>query len=69
MRKQYAFSQDGGLCCSAVTSRIDGCIVKTAGVDESILKFEGPAVVESQEDAVEGILGGKVKSGDVVVIR
>lgn len=49
---------------------IDGCIVKTAGVDESILKFRGPAVVyESQEDAVNGILGGQVKAGDVVVIR
>jgi len=49
---------------------LDGCIVKTAGVDESILKFRGPAVVfESQEDAVSGILGGQVKAGDVVVIR
>ena len=49
---------------------MDGCIVKTAGVDESILKFKGPAIVyESQEDAVSGILGGSVKAGDVVVIR
>jgi dihydroxy-acid dehydratase len=48
---------------------IDGCVVKTAGVDESIWKFTGPAkVFDSQEDAVEGILGGKVVSGDVVVI-
>ena len=47
----------------------DGCVVKTAGVDESIWKFSGPAVVfDSQEDACEGILGGKVKKGDVVVI-
>jgi dihydroxy-acid dehydratase len=68
--KQYAFSQDGGLAVLSGNIALDGCIVKTAGVDESILKFEGPAVVfESQEDAVEGILGGKVKSGDVVVIR
>ena len=48
----------------------DGCIVKTAGVDASILKFSGPArVFESQDAAVDGILGGKVKAGDVVVIR
>lgn len=48
----------------------NGCIVKTAGVDESILTFTGPAkVYESQEEAVEGILGGKVVAGDVVVIR
>ena len=49
---------------------LDGCIVKTAGVDESMLKFEGPArIFESQDAAVEGILGGKIKAGDVVVIR
>jgi len=49
---------------------LDGCIVKTAGVDESILKFSGPAVVfESQDSAVAGILNGDVKAGDVVVIR
>jgi dihydroxy-acid dehydratase len=48
----------------------DGCIVKTAGVDEALLKFTGPArLFESQDDAVSGILTGKVKSGDVVVIR
>ena len=47
----------------------DGCVVKTAGVDESIWHFRGPAVVfDSQEDACEGILGGRVKAGDVVVI-
>jgi len=49
---------------------LDGCIVKTAGVDESILKFSGPArIFESQDDAVEAILGDKIKAGDVVVIR
>ena len=49
---------------------LEGCIVKTAGVDESILKFEGPArVFESQDAAVEGILGNKIKAGDVVVVR
>jgi dihydroxy-acid dehydratase len=68
--KAHAFSQDGGLAVLKGNIALDGCIVKTAGVDESILKFTGPAVVfESQEDAVEGILGGKVKAGDVVVIR
>ncbi|NMS31116.1 dihydroxy-acid dehydratase, partial [Vibrio parahaemolyticus] len=67
---ENAFSQDGGLAVLKGNIALDGCIVKTAGVDESILKFTGPAVVfESQEDAVEGILGGKVKAGDVVVIR
>lgn len=49
---------------------LDGCIVKTAGVDESILKFSGPAVVyESRDAAVKGILSNEVKAGDVVVIR
>ncbi|HDI3347516.1 TPA: dihydroxy-acid dehydratase [Vibrio cholerae] len=68
--KAHAFSQDGGLAVLKGNLAIDGCIVKTAGVDESILKFRGPAVVyESQEDAVNGILGGRVKAGDVVVIR
>ncbi|HGF7510556.1 dihydroxy-acid dehydratase [Vibrio cholerae] len=68
--KAHAFSQDGGLAVLKGNLAIDGCIVKTAGVDESILKFHGPAVVyESQEDAVSGILGGQVKAGDVVVIR
>lgn len=68
--KEFAYSQDGGLAVLAGNLAIDGCIVKTAGVDESILKFEGPAVVfESQEDAVSGILGGKVKAGDVVIVR
>ncbi|EGQ8096278.1 dihydroxy-acid dehydratase [Vibrio cholerae] len=68
--KAHAFSQDGGLAVLKGNLAIDGCIVKTAGVDESILKFRGPAVVyESQEDAVNDILGGQIKAGDVVVIR
>ncbi|EGR1836740.1 dihydroxy-acid dehydratase [Vibrio cholerae] len=68
--KAHAYSQDGGLAVLKGNLAIDGCIVKTAGVDESIVKFRGPAVVyESQEDAVNGILGGQVKAGDVVVIR
>uniref|UniRef100_UPI00046F7591 dihydroxy-acid dehydratase n=1 Tax=Salinivibrio socompensis TaxID=1510206 RepID=UPI00046F7591 len=66
----HAFSQDGGLAVLQGNIALKGCIVKTAGVDESILTFEGPAVVfESQDHAVEAILGGKVKAGDVVVIR
>ncbi len=68
--KEHAYSQDGGLAVMKGNIALDGCIVKTAGVDASILKFQGPAVVfESQEDAVDGILGGKVKAGDVVIIR
>lgn len=68
--KESAYSQDGGLAVLKGNIALDGCIVKTAGVDESILTFQGPAVVfESQEDAVEGILSGQVKAGDVVVIR
>ncbi|MFT3987770.1 dihydroxy-acid dehydratase [Aestuariivirga sp.] len=64
------FSKDGGLAVLKGNLALDGCIVKTAGVDESILKFSGPAVVfESQDAAVSGILTGKVKAGDVVVIR
>ncbi|SDD73964.1 dihydroxy-acid dehydratase [Paracoccus isoporae] len=64
------FSADGGLAVLKGNIALDGCIVKTAGVDESILKFAGPAVVyESQDAAVSGILTGKVKEGDVVVIR
>lgn len=64
------FSQDGGLAVLTGNIALDGCIVKTAGVDESILTFTGPAVVfESQNDAVRGILGREVKEGDVVVIR
>lgn len=68
--KAHAYSQDGGLAMLSGNLAENGCIVKTAGVDESILTFTGPAkVYESQEEAVEGILGGKVIAGDVVVIR
>ncbi|MDF8333920.1 dihydroxy-acid dehydratase [Novosphingobium cyanobacteriorum] len=68
--KEHAFSQDGGLAVLTGNIALDGCIVKTAGVDESILKFSGPAVVfESQDAAVTGILTGQVQAGDVVVIR
>ncbi|MDR2732093.1 MAG: dihydroxy-acid dehydratase [Fibromonadaceae bacterium] len=65
-----AYSKDGGLAVLYGNFAPDGCVVKTAGVDSSIWKFTGPAVVfESQEDAVEGILNRKVKKGDVVIIR
>ncbi|MFD1806683.1 dihydroxy-acid dehydratase [Pasteurella oralis] len=68
--KAFAYSQDGGLAMLSGNLAQDGCIVKTAGVDESILKFTGYAIVfESQEEAVTGILGGKVQAGHVVVIR
>jgi dihydroxy-acid dehydratase len=67
---EHAFSQDGGLAVLYGNIARDGCIVKTAGVDASILTFSGPAVIcESQDDAVAGITGGKIKPGDVVVIR
>jgi dihydroxy-acid dehydratase len=66
----HAYSQDGGLCTLKGTLAANGCIVKTAGVPEECLSFRGRAVVfESQEDAVEGILGDRVKPGDCVVIR
>lgn len=66
---EHAYSKDGGLAVLFGNIAKDGCVVKTAGVDESIWHFEGPAkVFDSQESACEGILGGKVKSGDVVVI-
>jgi len=66
---QHAYTKDGGLAILKGNIAVDGCVVKTAGVDESIWKFSGPAkVFDSQEDAVEGILGGKVVAGDVVVI-
>ncbi|MBB5706900.1 dihydroxy-acid dehydratase [Sphingopyxis panaciterrulae] len=66
----HAFSQDGGLAVLAGNIARDGCIVKTAGVDDSILEFTGPAkVYESQDAAVAGILTGQVEAGDVVVIR
>ncbi|QVM85818.1 dihydroxy-acid dehydratase [Novosphingobium decolorationis] len=68
--KEHAFSQDGGIAVLFGNIARDGCIVKTAGVDESILKFTGTArVYESQDAAVAGILGGQVKENDVVVIR
>ena len=66
---EHAYTKDGGLAVLFGNIAQDGCVVKTAGVDESIWHFRGPAVVfDSQEDACEGILGGKVKSGDCVVI-
>lgn len=66
---QHAYSKDGGLAVLKGNIAQDGCVVKTAGVDESIWRFSGPAkVFDSQEAACEGILGGKVVSGDVVVI-
>ncbi|MDH6111182.1 dihydroxy-acid dehydratase [Kitasatospora sp. MAP12-15] len=67
---QHAYSTEGGLAVLYGNLAEDGCIVKTAGVDESIWTFSGPAVVlESQEDAVDAILTKRVKEGDVVVIR
>ncbi|NEB75409.1 dihydroxy-acid dehydratase [Streptomyces sp. SID14478] len=66
----HAYSKDGGLAVLKGNLAEDGCVVKTAGVDESIWTFEGPAVVcESQEEAVQKILTQQVKEGDVVVIR
>ena len=66
---QHAFSKDGGLAVLKGNIAQDGCVVKTAGVDESIWKFTGPAkVFDSQEDACDGILSGAVVKGDVVVI-
>ncbi|QFU98259.1 Dihydroxy-acid dehydratase [Luteimicrobium xylanilyticum] len=66
----HAYSKDGGLAVLRGNLAVDGAVVKTAGVDESIWTFEGPAVVcESQEEAVEKILAKQVKAGDVVVIR
>jgi dihydroxy-acid dehydratase len=67
---EHAYSRDGGLAVLYGNLATEGCIVKTAGVDESILKFSGPArVFESQDAAVAGILGGKVVAGDVVIVR
>ncbi|VIO77930.1 Dihydroxy-acid dehydratase [Bradyrhizobium ivorense] len=66
----HAYSKDGGLAVLFGNLAEDGCIVKTAGVDESILKFSGPArIFESQDASVDAILGNKVKAGDVVLIR
>jgi dihydroxy-acid dehydratase len=68
--REHAYSQDGGLAVLFGNIALDGCIVKTAGVDESILKFSGPArIFESQDSAVSAILTGKVKPGQVVLIR
>ncbi|MGO4282753.1 dihydroxy-acid dehydratase [Bosea sp. TAB14] len=67
---EHAYSKDGGLAVLFGNIALDGCIVKTAGVDASILKFSGPAVIfESQDAAVEGILNRKVNPGDIVLIR
>ena len=67
---EHAYSQDGGLAVLFGNLAEDGCIVKTAGVDENILKFTGKArIFESQDDAVDGILGNNIVEGDVVVIR
>jgi dihydroxy-acid dehydratase len=66
---EHAYTKDGGLAVLFGNIAQDGCVVKTAGVDEKIWRFSGPArVFDSQEDACEGILGGRVKSGDCVVI-
>ena len=67
---EHAYSKDGGLAVLYGNIALDGCVVKTAGVDESNLQFKGPAnIFESQDAAVESILADKVKSGDVVIIR
>lgn len=66
---EHAYTKDGGLAVLFGNIAQDGCVVKTAGVDEKVWRFSGPArVFDSQEDACEGILGGRVKSGDCVVI-
>jgi dihydroxy-acid dehydratase len=68
--RENAYSQDGGLAVLHGNLAEDGCIVKTAGVDASILRFSGPArIFESQDAAVEAILGDHIREGDVVVIR
>ncbi|RDV24833.1 dihydroxy-acid dehydratase [Alteromonas aestuariivivens] len=68
--KEHAYSQDGGLAVLYGNLAEDGCIVKTAGVDESILRFTGRArIFESQDDAVAGILADQIQAGDVVIIR
>ncbi|MFV3504974.1 dihydroxy-acid dehydratase, partial [Mycobacterium tuberculosis] len=67
---QHAYSLEGGLAVLRGNLAVDGCVVKTAGVDESIHVFEGPArVYESQDAAVAGILADQVQPGEVVVIR
>lgn len=67
---EHAYSKEGGLAVLYGNIALEGCVVKTAGVDESNLKFSGPArIFESQDAAVEAILGDQVKAGDVVIIR
>ncbi|MCE4537095.1 dihydroxy-acid dehydratase [Pelomonas sp. P7] len=67
---EHAFSKEGGLAVLRGNIAVDGCVVKTAGVDDALLVFEGPAhVVESQDEAVDHILNDAVKAGDVVVVR
>ncbi|MEX1165595.1 MAG: dihydroxy-acid dehydratase [Hydrogenophaga sp.] len=67
---EYAYSQEGGLAVLVGNIALDGCVVKTAGVDDELMVFEGPAhVVESQDEAVANILDDKVKAGDVVIVR
>jgi len=67
---EHAFSQEGGLAVLRGNIALDGCVVKTAGVDDALLVFEGPAhVVESQDEAVAHILNDEVKAGDVVIVR
>ncbi|MBN1116476.1 MAG: dihydroxy-acid dehydratase [Bacteroidales bacterium] len=67
---ENCYNKDGGLAVLFGNIASRGCVVKTAGVDESILNFSGPAkVFESQEDAIDGILGGRVEAGDVIIIR
>ncbi|MDZ4261643.1 MAG: dihydroxy-acid dehydratase, partial [Pseudomonadota bacterium] len=66
----HAYSSEGGLAVLHGNIAVDGCVVKTAGVDDSILKFSGPArIFESQDATVEAILGDKINEGDVVIIR
>lgn len=68
--KEHAYSQDGGLAVLSGNIALEGCVVKTAGVDEDNLTFTGPArIFESQDDAVAAILGDQIKEGDVVIIR
>ncbi len=68
--KQHAYSQDGGLAVLYGNIAVDGCVVKTAGVDDSILCFTGPArIFESQDSSVAAILNNEIKAGDVVIIR
>jgi dihydroxy-acid dehydratase len=67
---QNSYNKEGGLAVLYGNIAKNGCIVKTAGIDQSLFRFKGPAVIfESQEEAAEGILGGKIKEGDAVVIR